>query len=250
MQDDDDYVLEINPRASSTMPFVSKATGIEVARIAAKVQAGRTLKELGFTEMPTVDGFFVKEKVMPFDKLPGVDPRLGPEMRSTGEVMGHASRFGHAVAKAMMAAGNRLPEEGAVLITVNDYDKSGAIRIARDLHRMGFEIFATGRTAEAIGRVDVPVTLVEKAGTEGTTTVDLIAGGKVQLVINTPLGQKAHADQQAMYAAAIAHRVPLITTLSAARAAVGGIRALRNRALRVRPLQEHHAGLRGLSGSA
>ncbi len=241
VKDDDVYVLEVNPRASRTVPFVSKATGVEVARIAAKVQAGRTLQELGFTEMPTVDGFFVKEKVMPFDKLPGADPRLGPEMRSTGEVMGHASRFGHAVAKAMMAAGNSLPEEGAVLITVNDYDKSGACRIARDLHRMGFEIFATGRTAEAIGRVDVPVTCVEKAGREGRTTVDLIVGGEVQLVINTPLGQKAHVDQQAMYAAAIAHRVPLITTMSAARAAVGGIRALRNRALRVRPLQEHHA---------
>jgi carbamoyl-phosphate synthase large subunit len=245
VKDDDVYVLEVNPRASRTVPFVSKATGVEVARIAAKVQAGRTLKELGLREMPPVDGFFVKEKVMPFDKLPGADARLGPEMRSTGEVMGHASRFGHAVAKAMMAAGNRLPEEGAVLITVNDYDKSGAIRIARDLHRLGFTVHATRGTADAIERVGVPVTRVQKFGREGETTVDLIAGGRVQLVISTPLGQKAHADQQAMYAAAIAHRVPLITTLSAARAAVGGIRGLQQRKLRVRPLQEHHAARRG-----
>ena len=154
--------------------------------------------------------------------------------------MGHAARFGHAVAKAMMAAGNDLPTEGAVLITVNDLDKSGAIRIARDLDRLGFKLYGTRRTVEAIDRGGIPIEQVEKAGSPGTTTVDLIASGGVQLVINTPLGQKAHADQQAMYAAAIAHRVPLITTLSAARAAVGGIQALRQRALRVRPLQEHH----------
>jgi carbamoyl-phosphate synthase large subunit len=240
VKDDDVFVLEVNPRASRTVPLVSKATGVEVARLAAKVQAGMSLRDLGITETPPIDGFFVKEKVLPFDKLPGADPRLGPEMRSTGEVMGHASRFGHAVAKAMLAAGNRLPEEGAVLLTVNDYDKSGAIRIARDLHRMGFGIYATGGTADAIARVGVPVMRVAKAGQGGRTTVDVIAAGEVQLVINTPLGQQAHRDQQAMYAAAIAHRVPLITTLSAARAAVGGIRALRDRALRVRPLQEHH----------
>jgi carbamoyl-phosphate synthase large subunit len=241
VKDDDVFVLEVNPRASRTVPFVSKATGVEIARLAAKVQAGRTLRELGFIESPPVDGFFVKEKVMPFDRLPGVDPRLGPEMRSTGEVMGHASRFGHAVAKAMMAAGNRLPEQGAVLITVNHLDKSGGIRIARDLHRLGFTVHATVGTAAAIRAADVPVREVAKAGGQGVTTVDLISQGLVQLVINTPLGQQARADQQAMYAAAIAHRVPLITTLSAARAAVGGIKALRARALRVRPLQEHHA---------
>ncbi|MBD3221978.1 hypothetical protein GF314_12125 [bacterium] len=181
---------------------------------------------------------------MPFDRLPGADPRLGPEMRSTGEVMGHAARFGHAVAKAMMAAGNRLPEQGAVLITVSDLDKSGGIRIARDLHRLGFDLHATRGTAMAIEAAGVPVTRAHKAGveapTEGLSTVELITSGRVQLVINTPLGQQAHADQQAMYAAAIAHRVPLITTLSAAQAAVGGIKALRARALRVRPLQEHH----------
>ena len=186
---------------------------------------------------------------MPFDRLPGVDPRLGPEMRSTGEVMGHASRFGHAVAKAMMAAGNRLPEEGAVLITVNHLDKSGGIRIARDLHRLGFPVYATAGTAAAIRAADVPVREVAKAGGQGLTTVDLISQGLVQLVINTPLGQQARADQQAMYAAAIAHRVPLITTLSAARAAVGGIKALRARELRVRPLQEHHRARRAEAGA-
>ncbi|MEZ4389072.1 MAG: carbamoyl-phosphate synthase large subunit [Candidatus Krumholzibacteriia bacterium] len=249
VKDDDVFVLEVNPRASRTVPFVSKATGVEVARLAAKVQAGRSLRELGFTESPRIDGFFVKEKVMPFDRLPGADPRLGPEMRSTGEVMGHASRFGHAVAKAMMAAGNRLPEEGAVLITVNHLDKSGGIRIARDLHRLGFAVYATHGTAEAIRTANVPVTEVAKAGGEGTTTVDLIVEGKVHLVINTPLGQQARADQQAMYAAAIAHKVPLITTLSAARAAVGGIKALRTRALRVRALQTHH-GLRAREAGA
>jgi len=240
VKDDDVFVLEVNPRASRTVPFVSKATGVEVARLAAKVQAGISLRELGFLTSPPVDGFFVKEKVMPFDRLPGVDPRLGPEMRSTGEVMGHAARFGHAVAKAMMAAGHRLPESGAVLITVNDLDKSGGIRIARDLHRLGFTVYATRGTGEAIARAGIPAEIVAKAGREEPTTVELISQGTVHLVINTPLGQRAHVDQQAMYAAAIAHRVPLITTLSAARAAVGGIKALRTRALRVRPLQEHH----------
>ncbi len=175
VKDDVVYVIEVNPRASRTVPFVSKATGVEVARVAAQVQAGRTLRELNFMEMPSVDGFFVKEKVMPFDKLLGADARLSPEMRSTGEVMGHAARFGHAVAKAMMAAGNDLPTEGAVLITVNDLDKSGAIRIARDLNRMGFKLYGTQRTVEAIDRGGIPIEQVEKAGCPGTPTVDLIA---------------------------------------------------------------------------
>jgi carbamoyl-phosphate synthase large subunit len=135
IKDDVVYVIEVNPRASRTVPFVSKATGVPVAKIAAQVQAGKTLEELGFTEMPPVDGFFVKEAVLPFDKLPGADTRLGPEMRSTGEVMGHASHFGYAFAKSQLAVGAPLPTEGAVLITVNDYDKSAALKLGRDLHR-------------------------------------------------------------------------------------------------------------------
>ena len=241
IKDDVVYVIEVNPRASRTVPFVSKATGEPVARIAARVQAGKTLPDLGFLEMPELDGFFVKEAVLPFNKLPGTDPVLSPEMRSTGEVMGHASRFGHAFAKAQMAAGTNLPTEGGVLITVNDFDKSAAIKIGRDLHRMGFNIYATAGTAVALERINVPVEVVGKASESGKTTVKVIEEGEVQLLINTPLGQQAHADQSAMYSAAIKHNVSLITTLSAAHAAVSGIKALRAKDLQVRSLQKHHA---------
>jgi carbamoyl-phosphate synthase large subunit len=234
------YVIEVNPRASRTVPFVSKATGVPVAKIAAQVQAGKTLAELGFTEMPPVDGFFVKEAVLPFDKLPGADTRLGPEMRSTGEVMGHAAHFGHAFAKSQLAAGSPLPTEGAVLITVNDYDKSAALKIGRDLHHMGFKLYATEGTAEALKRVGLPVTAVPKAGQPGPNTVSLIKNGEIGLIINTPLGQQAYADQSAMRAAAIQYKIPLISTLSAAQAAVNGIRALREKELTVRSLQRHH----------
>ncbi|MGH2542793.1 MAG: ATP-grasp domain-containing protein, partial [Ardenticatenaceae bacterium] len=133
------YVLEVNPRASRTVPYVSKATGVPLAKIAAKVIAGQSLEALGVTEEPRVDGFFVKEAVLPFKKFLGVDARLSPEMRSTGEVMGHASRFGHAFAKAQMATGDALPTSGTVFISVNDYDKGTALKIARDLHRLGFK---------------------------------------------------------------------------------------------------------------
>jgi carbamoyl-phosphate synthase large subunit len=241
IKDDIVYVIEVNPRASRTVPFVSKATGVPVAKLAAQVQAGKTLEELGFTEMPTVDGFFVKEAVLPFNKLPGTNTLLSPEMRSTGEVMGHASHFGHAFAKAQMAAGTPLPATGSVLITVNDFDKSAALKIGRDLHRMGFELYATEGTAAALARVGLPVTAVPKASQPGPNTVDLITSGEIDLIVNTPLGQQAHADQTAMRAAAIGHQVPLISTLSAAQAAVNGIRALREKELAVRSLQRHHA---------
>lgn len=242
IKDDIVYVIEVNPRASRTVPFVSKATGVPVAKIAAQVQAGKTLNELGFLAMPELDGFFVKEAVLPFNKLPGTDPVLSPEMRSTGEVMGHASRFGHAFAKAQMAAGTSLPLEGGVLITVNDFDKSAAIKIGRDLHRMGFKIYATAGTAVALERINVPVETLEKAFQPGKTTVKAIENGEIQLLINTPLGQQAYADQSAMYSAAIKHSVSLITTLSAAHAAVSGIKALRAKELSVRSLQKHHDG--------
>jgi carbamoyl-phosphate synthase large subunit len=237
IKDDVVYVIEVNPRASRTVPFVSKATGVPIAKIAAQVQAGKTLAELGFTRTPEVDGFFVKEAVLPFNKLPGADIRLSPEMRSTGEVMGHAAQFGHAFAKAQLAAGVRLPTSGAALITVNDFDKSAALKIGRDLHRLGFDLYATEGTGTALQKMGLPVTLVQKAFQPGLTTVEVISGGRVQLIINTPLGQQAYADQQAMYAAAIRHNVPLMTTLSAAQAAVSGIRALREKELQVRSLQ-------------
>ncbi len=234
------YVLEVNPRASRTTPFVSKATGVPLAKIAARVAVGQTLDEIGFTEEPKLDGFFVKEVVLPFDKFPGAFVRLGPEMRSTGEVMGHASTFGHAFAKAEMAASNALPLRGSVLISVNNFDKGAITKIARDLQQLGFSILATRGTAEWLKHVGLSVSVVNKVSEGSPHVVDKIAAGEVQLVISTPLGRRAYSDGQLIRAAAIQHKVPLLTTLSAAMAAVQAIRVLRTKDFQVRSLQEHH----------
>ncbi|PWH17040.1 MAG: carbamoyl phosphate synthase large subunit [Anaerolineae bacterium] len=239
LKDDVVYVLEVNPRASRTVPYASKATGLNLAYLAAQVMAGKTLAELGVTQEPRVDGFFVKEAVLPFKKLPGSSVLLGPEMRSTGEVMGHAAHFGHAFAKSQIAAGMPLPLGGAALISVNDYDKSAALKIARDLHRLGFALYATSGTAQFFQKVGLPVQTVRKFAEGSPHTVDLIRNGQVQMVINTPLGQNAHADGAEIRAAAVAMNVPLLTTLSAASAAVAAIRTLRQNELRYRSLQEH-----------
>jgi carbamoyl-phosphate synthase large subunit len=239
IKDDIVYVLEVNPRASRTVPFVSKATGISIAKIASQVMAGKTLEELGFIEMPEVDGFFVKEVVLPFKKFPGVDHRLGPEMKSTGEVMGHAAHFGHAFAKAEMAAGTPLPQSGAALITVNDFDKGAALKLARDLHRLGFMLYATSGTAAWLARAGLPVTAVKKVSEGHPNIQDMVESGELQLIINTPLGARAHDDGRSMRMAAVQHNVPLLTTLSAASAAISGIIALRAKDLKVRSLQAH-----------
>ena len=232
-------VLEVNPRASRTIPYASKATGLNMAYAAAQLMAGRTLEELNILAEPRVEGFFVKEAVLPFKKLPGADAILGPEMRSTGEVMGHAAHFGHAFAKSQLAAGMGLPQEGAVLISVNDYDKSAGLKIARDLHRMGFTLYATAGTAEFFRRTGLPVEMVNKVSQGSPHVVDLIRSGKVQLILNTPLGPHAHSDGADIRAAATVMNVPLLTTLSAAMAAVNAIQALRQKELSYRSLQEH-----------
>ena len=232
-------VLEVNPRASRTVPYASKATGLNLAYAAAQIMAGCSLESLGILEEPRVDGFFVKEAVLPFKKLPGASSLLGPEMRSTGEVMGHAAHFGHAFAKSQIAAGMGLPQSGAVLISVNDYDKSAGLKVARDLHRMGFILYATPGTAGFFRKVGMPVETVNKFADGSPHTVDLIREGTVQLVINTPLGPHAHVDGAEIRAAAIMMNVPLLTTLSAASAAVAAIKALRQNELRYRSLQSH-----------
>ncbi|GAB4123640.1 MAG: carbamoyl-phosphate synthase large subunit [Roseiflexaceae bacterium] len=240
IKDDEVYVLEVNPRSSRTVPFVAKATGVPLAAIASKVAAGKTLAELGLTREPQVDGFFVKEAVLPFEKFPGALVYLSPEMRSTGEVMGHASTFGHAFAKAEMGAGARIPTEGTALITVNDFDKGAIVRIARDLVKLGFGLYATRGTAAWLRQIGLPVETVNKVSEGSPNTVDLIASGKVNLVISTPLGSRAYADGQALRSAAIRYGVMLVTTLTGAAATVSGIRALKQKALRVRSLQEHY----------
>ena len=240
IRDDVVYVLEVNPRASRTVPFVSKATGVPLARLAAQISAGKTLAELGFTEEPTVNGFFVKEAVLPFRKFPGVDAQLGPEMRSTGEVMGHASSFGHAFAKAQSAAGMALPTEGVVFISVNEFDRSAVAKLARDLYQMGFTLTATPGNARYLERFGLPVRVINKVSAGSPHIVDALRAGEVQLVINTPLGGPAHQDGITIRSAAHQYGVPIMTTLSAAAATVQGIRALRGSPAQVRSLQAHH----------
>lgn len=237
IKDDEVYVLEVNPRASRTVPFVSKATGVPLARLAALVMVGHTLEELGLTREPDVPGFFVKEAVLPFKKFLGVDALLGPEMRSTGEVMGVGWRFGEAFSKAQVAAGDRLPTEGTVFISVNDFDKGAALKIARDLHRLGFRLLATRGTAAFFASAGLPVEPVNKVSEGSPHVVDLIRRGEIHLIINTPLGATAHDDGRSIRVAAVRYGVPLLTTLSAAQAAVNGIRAMREAKWDVRPLQ-------------
>ncbi|MBI5876906.1 MAG: carbamoyl-phosphate synthase large subunit [Chloroflexi bacterium] len=241
MKDDIIYVLEVNPRASRTVPFISKATGVPLTRIAAQVMLGKSLAELGFTVEPKVDGFFVKEAVLPFRKFLGVDAVLGPEMRSTGEVMGHASHVGHAFAKAEMAAGDPLPLSGTALLSVNDNDKGAIVKIARDLQRLGFKLVATHGTAQVLKATGVPCERVNKVSEGSPHTADVIRGGQVQLIINTPLGSSAISDGGNIRLAAVSTGVPLLTTLSAALAAVQGIRAMQEKALQFRSLQAHYA---------
>ncbi len=226
IKDDIVFVLEVNPRASRTVPFISKATGVPLAKIGARVMAGESLAEIGFTRQPDVAEFFVKEAVLPFRKFPGVDTILTPEMRSTGEVMGHAPRFGAAFAKAQQAAGTELPTAGTVFISVNDFDKSAAMKLARDLARMGFQIVATHGTAAMFRRAGIVVQSINKVSEGAPHIVQVIEAGDIALIINTPLGSSAHSDGRAIRTAATRAGVPLVTTLSAAAAAVNGIKTL------------------------
>jgi carbamoyl-phosphate synthase large subunit len=234
------YVLEVNPRSSRTVPFVSKATGVPLARYGALIAAGKTLKELNFTEEPQVKGFFVKEAVLPFQKFPGVDARLGPEMRSTGEVMGHASSFGHAFIKAQMAANMSLPLSGTVCISVNDFDKGTVAKIARELHELGFKIVATRGTADWLRRINIPAETINKVAEGSPHIVDALREGQIQLVINTPYGGQAHDDGALIRSMAYQVSVPLVTTMSAAMATLQGIKRRREKDLQVKSLQTHH----------
>jgi carbamoyl-phosphate synthase large subunit len=234
------YVLEVNPRASRTIPFVSKATGVPLAKLAAAVMAGQTLDELGLPDELPVAGVAVKEAVFPFTKLPGVDTVLGPEMRSTGEAMGLADSFGMAFAKAQIAADGSLPLTGAVFVTVNDSDKPTVVPIVRRFHELGFRILATEGTQRYLRGRGVPAELVKKVHEGRPNAIDLIVSGEVHLLINTPLGKFTQADDYAIRRAALVHRVPYTTTMSAASAACDAIIALRSRTGSVRSLQEWH----------
>ncbi len=247
VKDDQVYVLEANPRASRTVPFVAKATGVPVAMVAARVMVGATLAELrteGLLCEPVGGHVSVKEAVLPFNRFPGVDTLLGPEMRSTGEVMGIGATFGLAFAKSQLAAGNRLPTEGTVFLSLADRDKAGGIEAARTFAELGFSLAATSGTAALLESEGIEVaTVVAKVGTPhpgAADAVELIAGGQVQLVVNTPRGRGPRADGLHIRETAMAHQVPCLTTVAAARAAAAGIADWIRHPLTVTSLQEHH----------
>ena len=235
------YVLEVNPRASRTVPFVSKATGVPWAKVAAQVLAGRTLPELGITAEPAVAGFHVKEVVLPWSKFAGVDTILGPEMRSTGEGMGSGATFGEAFAKAQLGCSRPLPTDGAVFVSVNDRDKAAVTGLAGELAALGFRIVATSGTAAALAAAGIAAETVFKVNEGRPNVVDLIKNGEIDLIINTPLGRESFYDELAMRRAGVQYGVVSITTLSGAAAAVDAIKALRSGVWTVRSLQEWHA---------
>ncbi|MGH9314451.1 MAG: carbamoyl-phosphate synthase large subunit, partial [Vicinamibacterales bacterium] len=241
------YILEVNPRASRTVPYLSKATGVPLAKVAARVVIGKTLADQGLTEDLEVSGVFVKTPVFPFMRFPGVDTILGPEMKSTGEVMGGASAFGPAFAKAQLAAGHRLPPAGSAFISVNNDDKPNVLPIARDLAALGFRVVATRGTAVFLRAHGIPADIVFKINEGRPHVADEILNGKIQLVINTPLGRESFFDDRTVRRMATLHDVPCITTLTGAAAAVNAIKALRAEALTVRALQEYHAPTRARS---
>jgi carbamoyl-phosphate synthase large subunit len=236
------YVLEVNPRASRTVPFVSKATGVPLARIAARLMVGEKLADFGLPEEILVGGVAVKESVFPFNKLES-DPVLGPEMRSTGEAMGFDDSFGMAFAKAQTSAGMDLPREGSVVITVNDRDKPTVAPIARRLSDMGFKLLATEGTARWFKSRGIPCQRVFKVNEARPNLVDHIISGEVALLINTPLGKQSQYDDYSVRRAAIQYKVPYITTMSAANAAADAILALRSRTREVRSIQERTGDL-------
>jgi carbamoyl-phosphate synthase large subunit len=241
------YVLEVNPRASRTVPFVSKTIGVPLAKLAARVMAGKTLSELGFTQEVDIPYHAVKEAILPFIKFPGVDTVLGPEMKSTGEVIGLDVSFGRAFAKSQMSVEGALPQVGRAFISVRDRDKPAAVRLARELTELGFHLVATRGTATAISQAGVPVEPIKKVQEGRPHIVDMMTNGAIDLVINTPEGKRSQEDSYQLRRTALTLNIPYCTTMSGAFAAVQGIRSLREGATDVRSLQEYHQQLHGVS---
>jgi carbamoyl-phosphate synthase large subunit len=241
------YVIEVNPRASRTVPYVSKATGIPLAKVAARLMTGRKLRELlpdqlaSGKDLETGTHYYVKSPVFPWNKFAGVDTVLGPEMRSTGEVMGVAATFGEAFAKAQLSAGQILPTGGTVFVSVNDPDKQAAVDLVRRYVDLGFKIIATEGTANVLEKSGLAVERVFKVKEGRPNVVDLIKGDRIQLIINTPRGQDTFFDEKAIRRAAVLARIPTITTIAAAQAAVEGIAAMQRHNITVYDLQQLHA---------
>jgi carbamoyl-phosphate synthase large subunit len=234
------YCLEVNPRASRTVPFVSKAIGVPLAKLAAKVMAGKTLKELGFTREIRPTYWAVKESVFPFNRFHGQDILLSPEMRSTGEVMGLDADLGIAYAKSQMAAGSSLPLSGRVFISVSNAHKVEAAAVAREFAALGFELIATSGTAAVLEKAGLKVRHIFKLQEGRPNAIDLLKNKQIQLVINTPAGQAPRADEVKIRTTAVYTGTPIMTTLSGAKAAALGIAALKKAGYGVRTLQEYH----------
>jgi len=241
VKDDEVYVLEVNPRASRTVPFVSKAIGIPLAKLAAKVMTGKSLRELGFTKEIIPKHFSVKEAVFPFLRYEGLDISLGPEMKSTGEVMGIDVDLGLAYAKSQMAAPPPLPKRGRVFVSVKDADKEAIIPVAREYLKLGFEIVSTSGTAEALTKAKIKVTKVFKIHEGRPNVLDRIKNGDINFIINTPIGKIPREHEVVIRNAALAAKIPIMTTVRAALASANGIRSLQKRKVQVRSLQEYHA---------
>ncbi len=240
VRDNKVFVLEVNPRASRTVPFVSKAIGVPLAKLATKVMTGMKLKDLGFTKELIPDYSSVKESVFPFNRFPGVDIMLGPEMKSTGEVMGIDEDFGRAYMKSQLAAGQNLPAEGTVFVSVKDKDKRTVIFIVKRLIDFGFGIIATEGTAKALKKSGIKVETVLKVYEARPNILDYIKDAKISLIINTPSGRIPREDEVKIRSTAIMHGVPCITTISGAQASVNAIEALLKKDLDVKPLQAYH----------
>ena len=234
------YVLEVNPRASRTIPYVSKATGIPWAKIATKAMLGKSLKEQGIEKESIPKYFSVKEAVFPFNRFPGVDPVLGPEMKSTGEVMGVDADFGVAYMKAQVAAGQKIPMEGKIFVSVNDNDKRKIVGIAKRLAALGYEIVSTAGTGEVLRKNGLEIQEVAKLGEGRPDILDLIKNGEVKLLINTPGGKRTKVDETKIRSGAIMHMIPIVTTLSGARATVNGLESVKKKGFSVKALQDYH----------
>jgi carbamoyl-phosphate synthase large subunit len=236
------YVLEVNPRASRTVPFISKATGVPWAKIATRCMAGVSLKEQGVKPV-TIDHICIKESVFPFNKFLGNDTVLGPEMKSTGEVMGIDMDFGRAFAKSEIAAYQRLPSKGSVFISVCDQDKRAAISIAKRLKQMGFDIVSTAGTHKILARHGIPVVLLKKISEGRPNILDMMRNGELALAINTPSGKGHHTDEAKIRTSLVARNIPLITTIAGAEAAVTGIESMRE-GYSVKPLQDYYKAMK------
>jgi carbamoyl-phosphate synthase large subunit len=235
------YVIEVNPRASRTVPFVSKTTGVPLAKMAVRVMLGRKLAEFGLLKMKKIPFVSVKEAVLPFNKFPGVDTLLSPEMKSTGEVMGISGNFGESFYKATLAAGDSLPLSGTVLLSINSRSRGELLPEVRSLHDSGFTFMATEGTAQYYNDMGIPCGQVHKVSEGRPNIIDLMKNKQVDMIINTPAGKVSKDDSYLIRQAAVRYHIPYMTTVAASRAAIRGLLEVKkNRDIFVKPIQEYH----------